>query len=300
MDDLLTPVSISYKPFGKFNEDAVVEMQKPPEAISRVSFNAAAATTPEEVLDILRNEPDYDTLSSILRYLGDSNSDFNLSSPSPLAAQMVHTLVSHIIPNYWSVFQEPFHSRNSKGRTQSHPEKEPELNSLLSCLRSVTALNSILFRLKELLQQLKGGKLIIERANFQDSLVVLLDVLTALLDGENAIEMQWNNILNASGGPGKQKALWHELLGLVGGGKILGLAAEAEEAILKAGKKADQIYWIADGKLYSTWLGRNISHWTKHLPIDFEIGWRNCVELLSKSFRLGYTGMSGHQVEYRL
>jgi telomere length regulation protein len=93
--------------------------------------------------------------------------------------------------------------------------------------------------------------------------------------------------LNASA---KQKAIWNEFLGLVGNGIILGVAAEAEDIINTLSKKVGERYWIANGALYSLWLARNVTHWSRNLSAHSEIEIKGCGELLSRSFRLGYTG----------
>jgi telomere length regulation protein len=144
MESFLTPVSTSYKSPGRPLENELVEVRKPLEVISKPTSKAA---TPAEALEILRNEPDYETLISTLRYLTKDNSDFNITSPSPLAAQLVHVIVANIVPNYWNVFQES-HS-GVKARKQGLSKTASDLEVLLFCLRSVTGLNAILLNLKQ-------------------------------------------------------------------------------------------------------------------------------------------------------
>ncbi|KAH9220457.1 telomere length regulation protein-domain-containing protein [Leptodontidium sp. 2 PMI_412] len=262
MEGLLTPVSTSYKNGSKENENALVEVVKASEP--KLNPRLKTASTPAEALEILRNEPDHDTLISTLRFLGKSDQGFDITSPSSLAAQLVHTLVSDTVPNYWHVLQES--PNGKKGKTGKHGRSSPDLEVLLLCLRSVTGLNSI-----------------------EDILAINLQLLQALLGGPKTVGIIWAGISATSDAQSKQKAVWNEFLGLVGGGKILGIAAESENVMNDLSKRIDERHWIADGTLYSRWLSQNITHWAKNLPAEAENGWKSCAELLSKSFRLGHT-----------
>ena len=63
--------------------------------------------------------------------------------------------------------------------------------------------------------------------------------------------------------------------------------------------KSDGVYqdavWVADGKEYAAWLGRNIAILLERSSSSEE-GLTAVIELCSKALSLGYTGMSAHQV----
>jgi len=286
MEGLLNPVSTSYKSKDKKEDASLVEVPRASKAITKPTFQAS---TPEEALEILKNEPDYEALISTLRFLGKSNHGFNITSPSPVASQLVHVLVSETLPNYWNVVYEP-EGKNSKGGKQRNNRRLPDLELFLTCLRSVTGLNAILLSLKRHIQLSKETKRAIGGPNVQDILTVLLQALSALLEGDRSVERIWSTIYASSGPPQKQRTIWNEFLSLVGGGKILGTAAEVEDIVNDLSQNIGEKYWIADGSLYSSWLARNISYWVKCLPTDSLNGWKCCSELLTKTFRLGYTG----------
>jgi telomere length regulation protein len=281
MEGLLTPVGISYKNSGEIGDDAFIEIPKPYKPAPKAS---AQASSPAEALEILRNEPDHDTLLSTLKFLGKEQSDFSITSPGPIAAQLVYVLVSDTVPTYWNVLQES--SRRKKAAKQ-----ESSLEILLSCLRSVTGLNAVVLSLKQHIQLSKETQKAVGGPNIQSILVILLQLLQALLGDNQTVEAIWKNIHHSSNIPAKQKAIWNEFLGLVGNGKILGVAAEAEDIINYLSKKVGERYWIADATLYCLWLARNVTHWSRNLSADSEIEIKGCGELLSKSFHLGYTGM---------
>ncbi|PVH88550.1 hypothetical protein DL98DRAFT_566156 [Cadophora sp. DSE1049] len=285
MEGLLTPVTTSYKNQSRGSGDALIEVVKAPEPKSKPQFQTAS--TPAEALEILRNEPDHETLIYTLRFLRKSEQDFDITSPSPLAAQLVHTLVSDTVPNHWHVLQESPNDRKEKDG--KHRRKSPDLEILLSCLRSVTGLNSVLLSLKQQIQKSKEVKKSIGGPKIEEILATNLQLLQALLGGNKTVSILWKTICATSDGQPKQKAVWNEFLGLAAGGKLLGIAAESEDVINDLSKEIGERHWVADGTLYSRWLSQNITYWAKNLPSDSEVGWKSCAELLSKSFRLGHT-----------
>ena len=280
MEVLLTPVSTLYE--DKREKDALIEV-KEPQKPHKPSFKAS---TPAEALQVLKNEPDHESLISTLRFLSQDSSEFNITAPSPIAAQLVHVLVSDIVPSYWPLLFESKKPRRKRAKSKN----EPELELLLSCLRSVAGLNALLLNMKQLIQQSKENNKAVGGANIQDCLTILLQVLTEVIHGDDLVENISNALWSSTTRPQQQKATWNELLGITGSGKIVGLAAEAEDAIGELSKKILERCWVADGSAYSCWLARNITHWAKSLPKESENEWRNCGELLCKAFRLGYSG----------
>lgn len=292
MERLLTTVSTSFKNTEPPPSDALVEIVKP---VTR-SQAPSQATTPVEALEILRGEPDYATLVSVLKYLDKNNDGFDVTSPIPIAAQIVHTLVSDVVPNYWNIFNEPRKVKSSDVLSSS--KKLPsEQQLLLSCLRSISGLNAVLLQLKRQIQEAKASKKEIGGHNVQDTLAILLQLLQTLLQGAKTSYKLWIHICKTCDTVAKQKAVWSELLSVIGGGKILGISAEAEDVANSLSKAVEEKHWVADGKQYSLWLAQNISYWTKTLSIESENGWSNCGDLLRTSLRLGYAGRSSWQLK---
>jgi telomere length regulation protein len=282
MDGLLTPVITSCKPAAQREEDLLIEVKKRDKPPFK-SFSKAS--NPEEALEILKNEPDHESLISTLRYLNEHISDFSLISPSPLAAQLVHVLVSDIIPNYWSLFHD-----GTKPSKQVKGKQLSDLELLLSCIRSITGLNAILLSIKQLIQQSKDTKKTVGGPNIYEVLTILLQVLTEVIQSDDSVQKISNSIWDTVLPTPKQKALWNEFLNIVGSGKILGLAAEAEDVANELSKKVGEKYWIAEGSSYTAWLSRSISHFVRSLPLDSENGYKCSGDLLGKAFRLGHTG----------
>jgi telomere length regulation protein len=282
MEGLLTPVSTSYKTPGQFLEKELIEDREPSGTIATSTLQAAS---PTEALEILRNQPDYETLISILQYLREESCGFDITSPSALASQLVHVLVSEIVPSYWSILEESYDDRE-----QGLPKRTSDLKLLLFCLRSVTGLNAVVLSLKQTIQLSRASESIIGGTKIEDVLTRLLQLMSRLLEGDETVELISESIWDPSDSSSKQKAIWNEFLSVIAGGRILGICAEAGDTINKLSKEIYGKHWISDGNLYSRWLAQNITHWVRSMSLDSQNTWKCCIELTSKSLRLGYTG----------
>lgn len=283
MEDLLTPVSTVYRNPKIPSNELLIEAQSPVQSLkSPLQFS-----TPKDALDVLRSEPDLDSLRATLNYLihdAPLRSNFQITHPSPMSAQIINVLVSNILPNYWTALRE---TASTSGRTVHRHVLERKL--MLSCLRSLSGLNAILARLRILVQNAKEANKTDSGQSNAEALEDHLDVLESLLHGETLISHLWKDISTAI--LTKQRAFWHEVVAMVGGGKLLSCAAEAASLINDASIRIKETIWIANGILYSRWLARNILHWSKGLQMVAEGLWNPFSELFSKSIRLGYPGM---------
>jgi len=283
MEDILTPVSTAYKKSMIALNESLVEAPKPVQDISKSSLKPS---TPEEALDVLRSEPGLESLSATLKYLvhdAPSASEFHITRPSPMAAQIIIVLVSNILPNYWAVLKE---TASSSSRTASTHGLERKM--LLSCLRSISGLNAIMVRLKALVQVAKEASKKDSRQSQVEVLEDHLDVLETLLRGQTLVSHLWRDLPDET--PAKRKALWHEVTIVIGGGKLLNIAAEATSLINDASAQIREAAWIADGILYSRWLARNIIYWFRDIRRIPEGSWDPFSNLFAKSVRLGYPG----------
>jgi telomere length regulation protein len=283
MEELLTPVSTSYKASKHSLEIDFVENEKPANSVSR---EPVQVSSPEEALEALRAEPDYSTLTLALRYLASSISSTSVSritSPSPLSAQLVNVLVSDVVPNYWSVLNQ-----SQGGRKQKAPENGLEKKLLLSCLRSVIGINAILTRLKALIQEVKESKKTTNGINSFDQVQGYLEVLEALLQGDQLVTFLSNESSMES--QPNQKAIWREVVVLLGSGKIVSVAAEAASIANELSSAINKSLWISDGQLYSRWLTSNIMNAANQLRWTSEVS-NPLSEVLSKALRLGHPGM---------
>lgn len=284
MEDLLTPVSTSYRPSDHSGGDALIEVQKPANQAPR-TFTADPSTA-NDALEALRGQPDFETVRSVLQFLGlgiEGKSTFSIKHPSPASAQLVNVLVSETIPNYWSIFNE-----RSSSSSKKKIEHAAERKLLLSSLRSISGLNALLARLKACIQETNEvkGK---EGLNRVSALLKdYLAVLESLLQGDFLVELLWKDLGSES--PPRRKALWHEIVFLLAGGKLISTVAEASGLIKESSSSLEITPWIADGAMYSKWLGRNIVHWVRLTSAASGETLKSISELLGKGSRMGYAG----------
>jgi telomere length regulation protein len=256
------------------------------------SAQSRAEATPksaEEALHILRNEPDYDSLVETLRLLRRGKFEqesFHITKPSPTGAQIVHVLVADIAPNYWTLFQEDALD-NLENR-----KKTSNLQLFLDCLRSLPGVNAVLLRLRALTQEAKSEKKDVKRPDLVSNLRITLALLEEILQGADCIRRIWASSNVEAQGPSQRRLLAQECLALLGGGRIVSYAAEAD-AILNLvtdKKRSEGTSRILDGAEYSSWLGQNVVEWiSQDISADDS---KLCSDLLARALRLGYAGKS--------
>ncbi|KIH88455.1 telomere length regulation protein [Sporothrix brasiliensis 5110] len=247
-----------------------------------------AAVSADEALDILRNEPDYDSLVSVLQYLLSGKSEVDVRQPTPMSAQVVQVLVTAIVPNYWPLLRAEG-TKDHKGQSA--------LASLLACLRSVTGLSALVVRLRALLAEVKtktktAAGSVASATNDQPGnpawqLRILVDLLSELLAGDEVVCQVWTVSTAASDDDAKRRPLAQEYLSIIGGGRIVSLAAESEMAV-RSEFSAEKLpaTWVANGREYSLWLAKGIMRWAvkdadpEHKKVQGS--------LLAKALRLGY------------
>jgi telomere length regulation protein len=287
MDELLRPASIvrtTKTDAGAdfLRERSVQERTNTAEAKSKAEQRRTPAS-PEDALEILRHEPDYDSLTSVLRFLSRheaAGSSFpTIKLPSPLSAQLVQVLVAEIVPNYWALLVEDVHQSKDSG-----------LKLLLYCISSVAGVNAILVRLRALIQEARSEAA--DKARRPDislNLGILLDLLCRVLHGDGWLLGAWRAATSGSDGPARVRPRVQEIVATFGSGRIVSLAAEADE-VAKANdpRKKDEGIWPADSLQYTEWLARNIVK----LALSGETAdeTRLASDLFAKAMRLGHPG----------
>lgn len=254
--------------------------------LQKVQASSSATPTPdskptslENIVEVLSHEPEYDTLISALRFVvkgGPGDEQFNIGAPGPEAARIIQILVTEIVPNYWAILKES----SSEGKA-SH------LALLLDSLRNLAGLNAVLLRMRTLTQEQKSQSADVKRSDVLLNLRITLELLCEIWGGDDSISRLWANT-SATTDVMKQRILSKDFVNVIAGGRIISFSAEAESLISQEAK--GQIIWVADGIEYMRWLTRNIISWSKRaeLPVEKKV----LADLLSKSLRLGYSGMS--------
>jgi telomere length regulation protein len=277
MEDLLRPVSQIYRK-SEENAELLVISRSP--NITEAFKSDFQCASPEDALEALRSQPGFETLISVLKYLRQGlrrDHAFDVLRPSPQAAQIVHVLVTEIVPNYWTVMKN----------ASTDQTKNRDLDLLLSCLLSVTGINALLAFLKVLLQQAKNGPKGAKQSHSISSLEIVVDLLDHALHSEDQIKRIWLGTTASEDKPGKARALRQEFVASIASGKIVSLSAEAETLLREAGR-LERPVWLADSKEYVRWLGNSLRNWV--LADHQEDTVKFCAELFSRSLKLGHAG----------
>ncbi|KAI0146679.1 telomere length regulation protein [Pestalotiopsis sp. NC0098] len=275
MEELLRPVGQVHR---KTEELLTISKPVKKTAVSKSEFKGAS---PEEALEALKSEPGYEDLISVLQYLQQGsrgNHTFDILQPSPLAAQIIHVLVTEIVPNYWDVINDD----SAKGR------KSRDLNLLLECLLSVTGINAAIAYMKALMQQGTSNPKGAKQSNTVMNLVSVMGLTGHLLQPENQVRRIWKNLAPSLENPSKARAIRQEFISLVAGGKIVSLSAEAE-FLLREAEASKQNFWIADSKAYVQWIGANLVTWISEEQEDDAT--KLCADILTRSLKLGHADL---------
>ncbi|KAI1118966.1 telomere length regulation protein [Nemania sp. NC0429] len=253
-----------------------------PTKVSRAEFKGAS---PEEALVTLKNQPGHDTLLAVLGYLHRGAKDehgFDIRTPGPLGAQIIHVLVTEIVPNYWTVLQESSERRS--------------INLLLICLRSLSGINATLTYIRSLTREAKSQPKDLNHSHVIFNLTYALSLLASILDEHGELMDLWDHVASVSD-PARARLLGHEFLSLFTGGKIVALSAEAEDICRQAGRPTEHI-WIADNKQYINWLARNQIRWAKSRC--GEESFTTCAELGARAMKLGHAEILVQELLYCL
>ncbi|KAK4162551.1 telomere length regulation protein-domain-containing protein [Cladorrhinum sp. PSN259] len=282
MDELLSPVSTVRIRNNDPDSDLFRQISIQETKENQQQAHSSPISSSEDVLEKLKHEPSYDSLVSALRFLSRDQKDGSdvpsIKIPSPLSAQLVQALVAEIVPNFWALLKEDGQESKSSG-----------FRLLLYCLSSITGINGILVRLRSLIQEFKSearGQM--KRPDITVNLGILLDLLSNLLKGDGWILEAWQVATTGQNSPARVRPRVQEILTTLGGGRIISLAAEAEQ-IVKTSNTNNTIddVWPADASQYTLWLGRNVVKWQQSgkAPDHPKFG----SDLFSKALKLGHT-----------
>lgn len=281
MDGLLNPVSQTYKTAA---DEHLLVQEVQPAGVKTSSRAAFKAVSVDEAIETLRNEPDYDTLISVLQFLlrgGSKTEDFRIGRPGPQTAKIAQVLVAEIVPNYWALLKE---TATEVGAGEKATNSDLDL--LLVALRSVTGLKAILNRLRALILEKKAETRDVKRSDIELNLSISLELLCSVLDGGDRVAQLWTSMTAGIEDISKRRPLAFEILNVLGGGRVVSLAAEA--ASLLSQDLQEKTVWIAGGVEYSQWLTWNIITFARQAstPEDLKL----VADLLAKALRLGYSG----------
>lgn len=202
-------------------------------------------TKPEDCYHILRDQPDYESLTSTLLFLSRPPKDpdaFALWKPTPVGGQIIHALVTETAPNYWANMKE-----------DAGVGQDSCMNLFVSCVRCVAGINCILTRLKALIQEAKSDRQAKGPPSYLE-LETMLDLLGRVLLGDSVVLDMWQDAATGDLDKLKVKPLTDGMLSLFGGGTIISVTAEATELL----KDKANTLWFSRIPDYTEWLARNV------------------------------------------
>lgn len=256
-----------------------------PDATPKKEQSAFATTTrslssPEDILQVLRSQPDLDQLIAALNALHSHafGPQFNIHAPGPLQSQIINTFITNTIPDFWSTLDAKC------------------AQTLVSCLSNVAGFNAILARVR-LLSSETGMSQAGQRQG-ASNVKVLLDVMQTLFKGKYVISLVYTNLSSSVPQKLKRDIIWKDLVNMLGTGKVVSIVAQALDHA-KATQKTMGVrlsdMWLANGSEYATWLGLNMGLMLVNAP-DHGAGHvvSATAQLLTKSFSFGYSNSILH------
>lgn len=253
----------------------------PPRPLIAEIFQPAALDSPREILDVLRREPDLHTVHRCLERLSrtpDDGESFDLRFPSPLAAQITHSLVSNIIPHYWAQLREDTSSKSTK-------------KLLKKALRNVSGIGAILAQLKSFNTERNAGEKPGNPKEQTDEGSDLVQVLEYIFDGDLVNDICHDVSIDAP--KPKQTLLWRGFVQLIASSRIISTIAEAEGIMAQSYTNLRRS-WLSSGSEYSRWLSRSTAKMAQTLILgsEQEAMWEAAAQILGNALSLGYTGLS--------
>ncbi|KAM3555388.1 hypothetical protein ARSEF4850_006019 [Beauveria asiatica] len=274
MDDFLTPLSTTYLK----GRDVLEPVDLAPAALEE-SHAPVVITTLDEAIETFKNQPDYNSLLSTLKFLCD-NSDTVTDCPSPHLAAVVHLLVTEVTPNYWTLLLE-----SSTPSSDGSISEDSDAGLLLRLLSNLTGLKAIVSHINSLLAEARHRRKDVSSQDIHLHLSIFLDVLASLLRGPNSIRRIWIASVQKLPDAAMRKSQSQTLNSLLASSRVLSLASEASN-LIGLDKLKDTTKYIADGPEYVRWISTNITSWAKLASTDLEF--RSCSDIMQRAMSLGY------------
>lgn len=274
MDDFFTPVTTTYLK----GRDEVAPIESGQRAPKKSPATAVLASL-DEAVDILKNQPDYDSLISTLRFLCD-NSESITGKPGPQTAAVVHLLVTEITPNYWTLLIE-----SSNISPDGSISDVSDAGLLLRCLSNVTGLNAVVAHINSLLAEFRQRKKDVLSQDIHSHLQIFLDMTAALLRRPDSLRQIWTASVQKLPDTAMRKMQSHTLNSLLASSRVLSVASEAS-VVVGLDKLKEATIFTTNGAEYVQWIAVNIASWANVALTDLEF--QSCSDILQRAMSLGY------------
>ncbi|KAL8688985.1 MAG: hypothetical protein Q9218_005233 [Villophora microphyllina] len=223
MAELLVPLRSKVIRSDRTNESHIVVVDQQPTQAPRRKVEST-----EYAIEQLRSQPQQETLYDVLKWLQPSKetiSGFDINRQSSQASHIFHILVNDVLPDHW---------RNINGSTTNKARKTRDL--IMSVLCNVGGISALATRLRILIQpkDISESESHVRQHGQAESLEDLLSLLGYVLGQDDCVLHLWSNLAASESNSTRRWLLWKELVALLGSGRILSLASEADDIVLKA------------------------------------------------------------------
>ncbi|KAM5431323.1 telomere binding protein [Microsporum canis] len=243
-------------------------------------------SSPEDVLQLLKSKAPTSAVLEALRFLdpaGLEDGDFNIIIPSSLGAQILHALITTTIHDHWASLGMEYSLEKSY---QADTKRRPQ-SILLRCLKSASGIGTLLAHIRSLLPSqnlLQGKKTTSDKGTLiQDT----ISILSCLLSPSHLLFQLFTDMNQLIDNTVQRQLLWREIISLLASGKVLSIAAESLK-YTESSTEFPPTAWISNGKLYGSWLGRNIGYMVSQLQLDDSEAWKELAAFTSRSLSIGH------------
>ena len=281
MNELLVPLkTTTANPSPSPNDDPVLE--------SKLDVSTpihGEIRSPEHALKTLKAHPQYQDLRAVLKWLhrsNISNNDFNIHGQTLQASQIIHTLVNDVLPDHWGSFSS---EQTGQGRRTS--------DSIVSVLTNVTGISILTSRLKVLINWKKTSEVSrpVQEVGQTEALDKTMSILESVLKHDHVMQVVWSR-LGSSSEFSRRWLFWKELVNLLGNGRVLSTASEADAILERSRDNIRKRSWLSDGSKYCSWIGRNLNSMLSDSEEDDNDARKAWVQMLERALTLGHIGES--------
>ncbi|KAL8897478.1 MAG: hypothetical protein Q9192_002554 [Flavoplaca navasiana] len=237
MDELLVPLKTT-----KAQSDPRSNVEYYPSDPKQESFKSGHGeiTSAEHALEILRCRPQQEDFCAVLQWLHPHNSGstgFDIHSQTLQASQIIHTLINDVLPDYWDIFWREHSEVNRRMR-----------DTIILILSNVSGLSILNSRLKALIsgKETSGGNQSVRDSAQAETLKNTMSLLESILEPQNFVRSIWSRLCRSSNSA-RRWLLWKELVTLLGNGRILSTASEADAILQKSSDSIKERSKLSDG-----------------------------------------------------
>ncbi|KAL8752925.1 MAG: hypothetical protein Q9184_005581 [Pyrenodesmia sp. 2 TL-2023] len=233
--------------------------------------------SPEQALEALRSRPQRQLLLRVLRWI---SGNLNIGSHTPLTSQIIHALVNDILPDHWGDLKD-----DGSGNGRKIKDLIVRLLSNVGGISAIATRMRLLTNAKVELEP-KGQ---IPASGRAALLADLLSSLEFVLGQDGFLSSIWSNLNASVSEPSRRRLLWKELVTLLGSGRVLSIASEADLCVAEGSSTIRERSWISHGSEYSSWLGRNLGRFmegSQGTDAHHKKAW---AQMLERATSLGHT-----------